>query len=64
LKELAECEPVYEEFDSWDIDISNIKKFDELPENAKLYLKRVEEVVGVKVRLIGVGKDREQTIEV
>lgn len=63
LKELAKCEPIYEEFDGWDTDISNVKKVDELPENAKLYLKRIEEVVGVKIKLIGVGKDREQTIE-
>ncbi len=64
LKELAKCEPVYEEFDGWNIDISNVRSFEELPENAKKYLKRIEELIGVKVRLIGVGKDREQTIVV
>jgi len=35
LKELAQCEPVYEEFDGWDEDISNVKSFDDLPDNAK-----------------------------
>ncbi len=64
LKELAKCEPVYEEFASWNVDISNVKKYDDLPENAKAYLRRIEEIVGVKVKLIGVGKDREQTIVV
>jgi adenylosuccinate synthase len=64
LKELAKCEPVYEEFDSWKEDISNAKSYNELPENAKKYLSRIEELVGVKVKLIGVGKDREQTIVV
>ncbi|MFZ5985922.1 MAG: adenylosuccinate synthase [Bacillota bacterium] len=64
LKELEECVPVYEEFDGWDIDISNVRTFDDLPENAKKYLKRIEEIVGVKVKLIGVGKEREQTIVV
>lgn len=64
LKELAKCEPVYEEFDGWDIDASKVKKYADLPENAKKYLKRVEELAGVKVRLIGVGKDRENTIVV
>lgn len=64
LKELAKCEPVYEEFDSWNVDISNVRKFEDLPENAKKYLKRIEELVGVRIGLIGVGKDREQTIRV
>ncbi len=64
LKELAKCEPVYEEFDGWDVDISSVKNYSDLPENAKRYLNRVEEVVGVKIKLIGVGKEREQTIVV
>lgn len=64
LKELAKCEPVYEEFDGWDVDISNVKTFNDLPDNAKKYLKRIEELVGVKIKLIGVGKEREQTIVV
>jgi len=62
LKELAKCEPVYEEFDAWDEDISKIKKYEDLPANAKKYLSRIEEVIGVKIKFIGVGKDREQTI--
>ncbi|MCX7749956.1 MAG: adenylosuccinate synthase [Clostridia bacterium] len=64
LQELEKCEPVYEEFDSWKEDISGVRSFEELPENAKKYLKRIEELVGVKVKLIGVGKEREQTIVV
>lgn len=64
LKELAKCEPVYEEFDGWKEDISSVRKFEELPANAKKYLRRIEELVGVKIGLIGVGKDREQTIRV
>ena len=62
LKELAECEPVYEEFDGWKEDISSVRKFEDLPENAKKYLRRIQELAGVKIALIGVGKDREQTI--
>lgn len=64
LKELAKCQPVYEEFDGWDEDISNIKRYKDLPENAKKYLNRIEELAGVSIKLIGVGKDREQTIVV
>ncbi len=64
LEELAKCEPVYEEFDSWKEDISSVRCYDALPENAKKYLRRIEELTGVKIALIGVGKDREQTIRV
>ena len=63
LKELEKCTPVYEEFEGWaDTDISNVKTFEDLPANAKKYLKRIEEIVGVEIKLIGVGKEREQTI--
>lgn len=64
LKELAKCEPVYEEFEGWEIDSAKVKKYEDLPENAKIYLARIEELVGVKVKLVGIGKDREQTIVV
>lgn len=64
LKELAKCQPVYEEFDGWNMDVSNVRTFSELPEDAKKYLKRIEELVGVKIKMIGVGKEREQTIVV
>ncbi len=62
LDELEKCIPVYEEFEGWTEDISGAKSYDELPRNAKLYLTRIEELTGVKIKLIGVGKDREQTI--
>ena len=62
LKELAKCEPVYEEFESWKEDISGVRRYEDLPINARKYLERIEELVGVKIKLIGVGKDREQTI--
>lgn len=62
LNELAKCEPIYEVFEPWNEDISNVKSFDKLPANAQKYLQRIEELVGVKIGLIGVGKDREQII--
>lgn len=64
LKELAKCEPIYEEFDGWKEDISGVRKFEDLPENTKKYIRRIESLVGVKVKLLGVGKEREQTIRV
>lgn len=63
LKELAACEPVYEEFEGWpDIDISKVRRFDALPLAAKRYIKRIEALVGVPMKYVGVGPDREQTI--
>lgn len=59
---IAKCEPVYEEFEGNFGDISNIKSRDELPENAKKYLKRIEEIVGVPIRFIGTGAGREDMI--
>jgi adenylosuccinate synthase len=63
LKTLEKCEPVYEEFEGWDLgDTSKITEYNQLPDNAKKYLKRVEELVGVEIKLIGIGKERENTI--
>ena len=59
---LAECTPVYEEFEGNFGDISNITKRENLPENAKIYLKRIEELVGVPIKFIGTGAGRENMI--
>ena len=42
LEDLAKCEPIYEEFDGWDESVAKAKSFDELHENAKKYLNRIE----------------------
>lgn len=55
-------EPVYETFKGWKSDISSAKTFDELPVNAKKYLNKLEELVGIPIKIISVGPDREQTI--
>ncbi len=59
---LAACKPVYESHPGWTEDISTIKSFDELPENAKKYIKRVEELSGVPVVIVSVGPGRDETI--
>ena len=53
---------VYEEFEGNFGDISNCKTFEDLPEKAKVYLKRIEEFVGVPVKFIGTGAGRENMI--
>lgn len=62
LKVLEKCKPVYEEFEGWDGNISNVRKFEDLPENAQKYINAIEKYSGVPVALIGVGQDREQCI--
>ncbi|MFH1672407.1 MAG: adenylosuccinate synthase [Pseudomonadota bacterium] len=62
LNILKKCEPVYEEIAGWSEDISGIKKFDDLPENTKNYLRRIEELTETPIRIVSVGPDREETI--
>lgn len=55
-------EPVYETHKGWKTDISNIRKYEELPENCKKYLERLEEILETPISIVSVGPDREQTI--
>ncbi len=55
-------EPVYESHQGWKTDITGMKSYEELPVNAKKYLKRLEELMGVKISIISVGPGRDQTI--
>ena len=59
---LKECTPVYEEFEGNFGDISNCKTYDDLPENAKIYLRRIEDIVNVPIKFIGTGADRNNMI--
>ena len=62
LKVLAEVEPVYETFAGWNTDISKVRKYEDLPENAKKYLERMAEVTGIKLGIVSVGPNRDETI--
>ncbi|KPU42858.1 adenylosuccinate synthetase [Oxobacter pfennigii] len=64
LEILAKCKPVYEEFDGWDESIENARSYDDLPENAKKYLKRIEEFAETKISIVSVGPGRDHTITV
>ncbi len=59
---LARCRPVYKKMPGWEQDISAARTFDELPQAARAYVTRIEELAGVPVTLISVGPEREQTI--
>jgi adenylosuccinate synthase len=59
---LAECEPIYEEIPGWTESTVGIRRHQDLPKNARNYLKRIEETCGVPIDLISTGPDREETI--
>ena len=62
LKVLAKVEPVYETFKGWKTDISGIRKYEDLPEEARAYLTRLAEVTGICLGIVSVGPNRDQTI--
>ena len=62
IKALENCTPVYETHPGWLTDTSKLKSFDQLPENAKKYLARIEELSGVKIKILSVGPGREATM--
>lgn len=55
-------EPIYETHKGWKSDITNAKKWEDLPVNAQKYLKRLEELIGIPISIVSVGPGREQTI--
>jgi adenylosuccinate synthase len=57
-----ECHAIIEEMPGWSETTAGVTDFDALPENAKAYIKRIEELVGVKVAILSTGPDREETI--
>ncbi len=63
LKTYARVEVDYEIMPGWTEDISKCKKFEDLPLNCQRYVLRIEELVGKKIRWIGVGAGRDDIIE-
>ncbi len=59
---LAECKPVYENLPGWTEDISQIRSKDDLPENTKNYLSKLENLVETPIDIISIGPDRDETI--
>ena len=61
LEQLKRCKPIYEELPGWSEDITGVRHLDELPENARNYVRRIGELVGVRISTFSVGPDRDQT---
>lgn len=59
---LGRCRPVYEELPGWEGPTSSARSWQELPEGARNYVRRIGELVGTEVLLISVGRERGQTV--
>ena len=60
--ELAKVAPVYKTFDGWTEDIRMITKFSKLPKNCQIYLKFIEKFLGVPIKIVSTGPERERNI--
>ena len=60
--QLARCVPIYEDMPGWTEDITGVSSFEALPDNARAYVERLEELLDVDVTGVSVGPGREQTI--
>ena len=54
--------PVYESLPGWKQDLTAVRRWEDLPENAIGYLQKIEKVIGTEIGMVGVGPDREQSI--
>jgi len=59
---LERCQPIYEELEGWQTTTNDIREYDQLPEKARQYIMRLEELTGCPVNLISVGAKREQIV--
>jgi adenylosuccinate synthase len=62
--DLSPFEPIYEEVAGWEADVSTVRAWEDLPQAAQQFIRRVEAIAGVPVRLISVGPERDQVVEV
>lgn len=64
ISKLARCKPILIEMEGWKENITEIRDFDRLPEAAKAYVRKIEELTEIPVGIISVGPDRKQTITI
>lgn len=62
LKRMAACTPLYEELPGWQDNISGAREVDQLPEEARAYIKAIEDISGIPSSIISVGPGRDETI--
>ena len=59
---MQNAQPVYEQMEGWDKPLDVVRKFADLPSQAKKYVRRLEEIVDTEIILVSVGPGRDQTI--
>jgi adenylosuccinate synthase len=62
LAQLATCEPVYERLPGWTQPTRGVRRYDDLPREARAYIARLEEITGVPAAVVSTGSAREDTI--
>jgi len=62
LNTLEACLPIYEEMDGWSGEISEIRGYGKLPDNARRYIERIEGLTDTEITMISLGTRRDQTI--
>ena len=62
ISELDNCEPLYEEFEGWEDSTKGLKRFSDMPSNAKKYIQAIEEMLHLPIDIISTGPDRDHTI--
>ncbi|MBR3718361.1 MAG: adenylosuccinate synthetase, partial [Firmicutes bacterium] len=59
---LEKCKPVYEYLPGWKCEIRGIRRYEDLPENCRRYVERIEELIGVPIKMVSNGPGREDII--
>lgn len=60
--DLRKCKPIYETLPGWKQDVTKVRSLDDMPEAAHRYMNRISELIGVRIGVVSVGPDREQTM--
>ena len=60
--DLAPFEPIYEQLPGWDDDLTAVRRWDNLPKGAQEYLKRIQALIGIPVKMASVGPERDQIV--
>ncbi len=63
IRVLEKCKPVYEDFKGWKVSTKDVSRFEDLPAQAKAYIRRLEELTGVPVWILSVGPRRDSTMK-
>ncbi len=62
LSQLAACTPVYESMPGWKTQTRGVRRYEDLPDAARKYIARLEEVSGVRMAIVSTGSERDDTI--